>query len=560
MSTRITDHTQLQCAAHRPMNPRRHLLLLAILLLGITAPAARSQTTFIYALTEGGSLTVNATVLDKLSAKYDAEDPETFGEKWWDLLIDGADRYALRQDGRIQKNGTVIDQLPFTSVFDGSWVQLATTSGQLWALSNDGNLARDGIIVETLPREDFYFHSIVARGDDVFSMRSDGAIFRNTEPTALMQFSGGLSLVTGGDEGDPAAVDTHWRKMVVDPLDSDLYAIRNDGKVMRGDPDTQVTGLLVATLPFNPGLNTASQAAVLSEFYPDLTFLDDGTWLGLNGAGEVYEEGSHVVPLVNLPGGPANGLGQLYIGVLGGESFLSLRSDGNIYSGTETDPLVSLNKKNFRAFETSETPPDLTSFKNSRPSVTRTKATALEGESLTLSVLATDIEKTEAELTFTPDAETIPDGASWDAETRTLSWPNPGPVGKYTFKLLVDDGQTKPVPSKNKIVVKPLDANELKNRKPIAGKVKKVQALVGVPLSLPILATDLDGDRLVLSVDETKSPFTLGATFNPETRLFEWTPALEDLGKHKVVFFVSDGTATRKLSVKLRVIASLLGL
>jgi hypothetical protein len=192
--------------------------------------------------------------------------------------------------------------------------------------------------------------------------------------------------------------------------------------------------------------------------------------------------------------------------------------------------------------------------------VTRTKATALEGESLSLSVLATDIEKTEAELTFTPDVETIPVGASWDAVTRTLNWPNPGPVGKYTFKLLVGDGQTKPVPSKNNIVVKPLDANELKNLKPIAGKVKKAQALVGTPLSLPILATDLDGDRLVLSVDESKPPFTLGATFDPETRLFEWTPSLKGLGKHKVVFFVSDGIVTRKLSVKLRVISSLLGI
>jgi hypothetical protein len=61
-------------------------------------------------------------------------------------------------------------------------------------------------------------------------------------------------------------------------------------------------------------------------------------------------------------------------------------------------------------------------------------------------------------------------------------------------------------------------------------------------------------------VDETESPFTLGATFDPETRLFEWNPALEDLGKHKVVFFVSDGIVTRKLSVKLRVISSLLGI
>ncbi len=550
-------------AAKRQATRWAHRALTAALFMGLSmalAIPAIAQDDFLYALNEKGTLTANATVLDKLPGKV-TSDPDTFGEVWWKLLIDGSDRFALRLDGRIQKNGAVFDNLDFSSVFEGSWVDFTMADGELWALRNDGALARDGTLVVMLPLGEFFFQGLVARGTDVFSLRSDGSVYKNLDLTPVLQWDGGPGVISGAAEGED--VDTVWRRIALDPIDNEIYSIRNDGKVARGDPDAEgdpPSGVLVAALPFNTQLNTQSQAAVFAELYSAIAFLDDGTFRTLNGRGEIFEEGSYVEPVVNLPGGPLSSSVQLYVDILGGEDFTTLRSDGSLFVGIDEDVVVKLAGKAYRSLASSDSPPDLTQFKNTRPVVTSTKAVALEGQAISIPVLASDVEKTEEDLTFTPDMDTIPAGATWNDSTNTLDWPNPGPKGKYTFKVSVDDGVTKPVISKNTVAVKPMDANTVKNRKPVAAKVKKAQALINVPFNLPIVATDLDGDVLSMSVNMDKAPFTEGATFDTNTNTFSWTPSLKDIGKHKVVILISDGVVTRKRGIKLKVVASLLGL
>ncbi len=548
-------------SAARPLAPRRPALAAALLAVAALAPlpAASAQQAFVYGLTDDGTLTANATVLEKLPGKVTA-DPATFGRIWWKVLVDGSDRWVLRLDGRVQKNGELLHELDYTTVFDGSWVDLDLIDDELWAMRNDGALARDGLVVVNLPAGDFFFQESVVRGPDIYTLRSDGAVYRNLELTPAFQFEGGPGPITGADDGEDG--DTIWRALAVDPVDGTLHALRNDGKIAVGDPDGEgdpPSGTLVADLPFDDMLNTESQAAVLAAIYHELEFLDDGTWRALNGEGEIYEEGSHVTPVVDLPGGPFNGGSQLYIDMLGGATFLTLRADGRLYVGTDEDPIVNLPKDDYRSLASSASPPDLTNFKNSRPVVTKTKAVLLEGDTgVSIPVLAADIEKTEDDLVFTVDPETVPAGATWNPTTRTLDWPDPGPAGKYSLKVTVDDGETMPVVSKNRIVVKPLH-DKPKNSKPQVGKVKKARALVGVPFVLPLVVTDLDGDMVTISVDETKPPFTLGATFDPMTNTFTWTPTLEHLGKHKVKFVATDGIKARKAAVKLDVVSSLLG-
>jgi len=196
---------------------------------------------------------------------------------------------------------------------------------------------------------------------------------------------------------------------------------------------------------------------------------------------------------------------------------------------------------------------------------TRYVVAAVAGEEVTFPVLATDVDLDAADLVVTedPDRTKLPDDAvyDWDAGTRTFTWSAPGPKGGHTFAVIVDDGVNKPRSERFKIKVSDPDAKPEKNKPPTFSRVKKVQALVNVELSLPVLATDRDGDGLTLSADTDGEPFlTGGATFDPGTGVFTWTPSFDDLGKHKVIFFASDGEKTRKLKVRIDVVSSLLEL
>jgi hypothetical protein len=83
--------------------------------------------------------------------------------------------------------------------------------------------------------------------------------------------------------------------------------------------------------------------------------------------------------------------------------------------------------------------------------------------------------------------------------------------------------------------------------------ISTVWALVDHELSLPILATDRDGDPLTIT-PEDKGPFELGATFDTATNTMHWTPDCLDGGRRTAVFRVSDGAKTKKIKVRIDVL------
>ena len=93
------------------------------------------------------------------------------------------------------------------------------------------------------------------------------------------------------------------------------------------------------------------------------------------------------------------------------------------------------------------------------------------------------------------------------------------------------------------------------NRAPEVSRLTRGFALARQPLALPVLAVDRDGDPVTISLVSGPE----GATFDPATATLHWTPTHEQLGRHTIRFTVSDGTKTRKHSVKLRVHENLLG-
>jgi len=87
-----------------------------------------------------------------------------------------------------------------------------------------------------------------------------------------------------------------------------------------------------------------------------------------------------------------------------------------------------------------------------------------------------------------------------------------------------------------------------------------VEAPVAVadgPWTFPFIVGDKDGDPLTVTVDTTLYPFTAGATYDPVTSLFTWTPTAADEGTVDVKFKVSDGKVTVKLILPLKVKANL---
>ena len=55
-------------------------------------------------------------------------------------------------------------------------------------------------------------------------------------------------------------------------------------------------------------------------------------------------------------------------------------------------------------------------------------------------------------------------------------------------------------------------------------------------LTFTVTASDPDGDGLTFSASNVPT----GASFNPSTRVFSWTPAFGDAGNYNVTFTVTD--------------------
>ena len=128
----------------------------------------------------------------------------------------------------------------------------------------------------------------------------------------------------------------------------------------------------------------------------------------------------------------------------------------------------------------------------------------------------------------------------------------------HKIKIEVDDGVGKIVKKTFQVVVRDPPTNPSKQVKPRAAKIKGTQALVGVELDLPLQISDQNGDALTVTVDDSVPPFTYGATFDSGTNTFSWTDSeLSHIGSYTIQFNISDGVATVKHKVKIKLVSSL---
>lgn len=549
-------------------------LRLLTLLLALCAPAAGQ---YLYALNQAGKLTVNGTVLDSLPGDFDeAAGPNNF-ERWLAFdVLDGkgvSDRHALRFDGRLQSNGKKAAE--FNMGLDGStgqiygWRLVDATPNGVYLLRQEGLLVKGETSVVSYPFGDFFFTGLVVRSvgpvDTVFALRSDGAIFSGTGTTAVAR----LQASVGQEPDDGSTLLTTWFKLVPNTLGTTLYALRVDGRLWSIDVEDIEDFISTGTGDLPAGSEVAQLPEPSSELdfgdqYVDLSF-GGTTWRALQARGAVYTSASVIEPFAEYD----NSGGELgFVATLGDASDTwALREDGALFKNTaENQVVLNLVGENYIALAASTEPPDLTSFKNPQPVASPYTVTLREGVPASVPVLVSDVEKLPSELTVTTDPD-LPLPAEFEflevddgngGLIRTLEWNGTDLAGKYKARLLVSDGVTKPRKFMTTVIVKAADLDPEKNKKPVPCKVKQVLAQAGYELRVPILADDLDGDVLTLSVDETKYPFTAGAAFDAQTGVFTWTPTTADLGKKSFKVRVSDGIKTVTRTVKLKVISPLI--
>ncbi len=120
-------------------------------------------------------------------------------------------------------------------------------------------------------------------------------------------------------------------------------------------------------------------------------------------------------------------------------------------------------------------------------------------------------------LTFS--ASNVPTGASFNPSTRVFNWtPAFGDAGNYNVTFTVtDDGS--PAESDSETVT--ITVGNV-NRPPVLGTIGSKSVDEGDLLTFTVTASDPDGDGLTFSASNVPP----GASFNPSTRVFSWTPAL----------------------------------
>ncbi len=174
----------------------------------------------------------------------------------------------------------------------------------------------------------------------------------------------------------------------------------------------------------------------------------------------------------------------------------------------------------------------------------RNKSVA-ELESLTFTLSARDIDKPANTLTYS--AMGLPVGASFDPATRQFSWTPTeaqGP-GSYDVTFAVSDGAS----SDSRVVTIPV--SEV-NVAPVLATIGEKSVAEMATLTFTVAASDIDEPANTLTYSATGLP--AGASFDPATQQFRWTPSeAQGPGSYDVTFAVSDGIVSDSETVTITV-------
>ena len=163
-----------------------------------------------------------------------------------------------------------------------------------------------------------------------------------------------------------------------------------------------------------------------------------------------------------------------------------------------------------------------------------------EGQPLTFTVSATDPDGDA----LTYSAAPLPLGAGFDTASGVFTWtPEFNQAGSYNVLFTVTDGKL----SASETIT--ITAGNV-NRPPVLAKIGDQSVNEGQTLSFTVSATDPDADPLTYTISNPPK----GATFDPATRTFTWTPDYDQAGNYpKVLFSVTDGDKSASEEVTITV-------
>jgi hypothetical protein len=515
---------------------------------------------YVYSLNFYGKLAVNGTIIDDMPSEFDfdGEDVDHLEDAWVGLAVEGADRYTLRYDGLVRKNGKKLFQLPYQGY---RWVGMAVENGTVFCLTADGVLAVDDDVVGDLAMEGYGFLALAVYQGRIYSLRSDGQTFRDTDRDDFIRFEAGPGSASLFPDG--WATDTLWNRIAVDPTGTGrLIALRTDG-YLYGAPLSGVSavGTEIAELPFVADYDADDDGDTddipwLDDVYTDLEVADDGAWWVLAADGRVYDEHrGAIVPEGDLPDQPNENTTLYYDLAVRGTDYWVVRNDGRVYFDGQTPPILELPGTSYGKVAVSPLRPDTSSIDEHPPKATILHTRTIVDTPLAIPAIVSDTETAAADLVVTPykiPADETGSTAVWDAAARVLRWDAPRVAGEYKFKFDVTDAETT-VRFVYVIEVFGADDDPEENKTPKTPTITEARAIVGQPFSVPLIVDDKDHDALQIGVDLADYPYTVGATFDKATNTFAWTPHAEDQGEVTLKFKVWDGTVEKKFEFVLKV-------
>jgi len=156
------------------------------------------------------------------------------------------------------------------------------------------------------------------------------------------------------------------------------------------------------------------------------------------------------------------------------------------------------------------------------------QVTGQEGQSLQVALSATDPQG----LSLISWADNLPPGAVYDTASETLSWvPSAGQAGTYPdIQFFVSDGVNQVSAATTLLIAPTLQP-------PTLVRPADRTVLEGESIYIPLQAADPNGD----SINFSSAMLPSGAYLDPNTGVFDWTPAYFQHGVYQIPFTVSDG-------------------
>lgn len=156
------------------------------------------------------------------------------------------------------------------------------------------------------------------------------------------------------------------------------------------------------------------------------------------------------------------------------------------------------------------------------------------GATFTVQAVATDDDLPAQNLTYSLVGAIL--GASINPNTGLFTYVVPGDAefGPISITISVSD-KFSPVPGTDTKVLKVHIAHE-QNQAPILDPIGAKSTPATVPLQFTATASDPDKDALTFSIDSGPA----GATIDPTTGKFKWTPTAADIGSHECTIRVTE--------------------